>query len=417
MPKSFLANRLGRKAKPKAAAIAPQLAATDLGNGEAEIIMYGDVMENEPVDWWTGEPTGELSITSQRFLAELEGIRNASHINIRLNSGGGDVFTGVAIHNILKELPGTKSVHIDGLAASAASVIACAGDEVVVHPGSMFMIHKGYLGLCGWYTPDEISQIQSQGDAVVRSMTNIYVAKTGRGEDEIAEQVAAETWFTGQEIIDAGFADTMAGAGDEDDTDQGEVDEVVYDASAKTLTVRGIRHDASMFRNVPMAASAAAPKLHAAGPAPSAAAIDPETPPQAAKPKGETHMETVAELRASHPELVAEVEAQAQASERDRIKEIDAIAGSIAPELVAKAKFEEPMTAAELALASVKAGKQQAADFLAKAEEDDEESGAEDVDSDPNGGGDGKDDEDKEAEASIKEAAAFVNAVTGRKAR
>lgn len=128
-------------------------------------------------------------------------------------------------------------------------------------------------------------------------------------------------------------------------------------------------------------------------------------------------METVAELRASHPELVAEVEAQAQASERDRIKEIDAIAGSIAPELVAKAKFEEPMTAAELALASVKAGKQQAADFLAKAEEDDEESGAEDVDSDPNGGGDGKDDEDKEAEASIKEAAAFVNAVTGRKAR
>lgn len=416
MPKSFLAGKIGRKAKARAAAIAPQLAATDLGNGEAEIVMYGDVMENEPVDWWTGEPTGELTITSQRFLAEIEDIRGASHINVRLNSGGGDVFTGVAIHNMLKELPGTKTVHIDGLAASAASIIACAGDEVVVHPGSMFMIHKGYLGLFGWYTPDQLAQAQNQCEAVVRSMTNIYAAKTGRDEEEIAEQVAAETWFTGQEIIDAGYADTMAGS--DDDSDQGEVDEVVYDASAKTLTVRGIRHDASMFRNVPMPSAAAGKqRLHATGASSAAAAIDPVTPPQAAKTKGETHMETVAELRASHPELVAEIEQQAQAAERERIQAIDEIAGSVAPDMVAKAKFEEPITAADLALASVKASKQQAKDFLAKADEDSEESGAEDVDSDPNGGADGKDDEEKEAEASIKDAAAFVNAITGRKAR
>lgn len=416
MPKRFLANRRARKAR--AAAITPQFAATDLGNGEAELIMYGDVQENEPVDWWTGEPTGELCVTSQRLLDELATIRNASHISIRLNSGGGDVFTGVAIHNVLKDMPGRKTVHIDGLAASAASVIACAGDEVIVHPGSMFMIHKGYLGLFGWYTPDELAQVQGQGEAVVKSMTNIYATKTGRSEDEIAEQVAAETWFTGQEIIDAGFADTLAGTDDGDDADQGEVDDVVYDASAKTLTVRGIRHDASLFRNLPMAAaSAAAPGLHAAGAAPAAAAIEPETPPKAAKTKGETHMETVAELRASHPELVAEIEQQAQASERDRIKAIDELAGSVPPDMVAKAKFDEPITAAELALASVKAGKAQAASFLAAMDEDEEESGADDVDSDPNGGGESKDDEDKEAEASIKAAAAIVNGITGRKAR
>lgn len=128
-------------------------------------------------------------------------------------------------------------------------------------------------------------------------------------------------------------------------------------------------------------------------------------------------METVAELRASHPELVAEIEQQAQASERDRIKAIDELAGSVPPDMVAKAKFDEPITAAELALASVKAGKAQAASFLAAMDEDEEESGADDVDSDPNGGGESKDDEDKEAEASIKAAAAIVNGITGRKAR
>lgn len=416
MPKRFLANRRARK--QRAAAVAPVLAATDLGNGEAELVMYGDVMENEPIDWWTGQPTGELCITSQRFLDELDTIRNASHISIRLNSGGGDVFAGVAIHNALKELPATKTIHIDGLAASAASVIACAGDEVVVHPGSMFMIHRGYVGMFGWYTPDEVALIQNQCDAITKAMTNIYTAKSGRAEEEIGELVAAETWFVGQEIIDAGFADSLSDDCGDDDTDQGEVDDVVYDAAAKTLTVRGVRHDASLFKNLPMAAASAdQPRLHATGTVPAAAAIEPETPPKAAKTKGETHMETVAELRASHPELVAEIEQQAQASERDRIKAIDEIAGSVPQDMVAKAKYDEPITAADLALASVKAGKAQAESFLAAIDEDDEDSGAEDVESDPNGGGESKDDEDKEAEAAIAAAAAIVNGVADRKAR
>lgn len=416
MPNRIMAAIRGRKAR--AAAIKPQLAATDLGNGEAEIVMYGDVTENEPVNWWTGEPTGELTISAQRFIDELQAIRNASHISVRLNSGGGDVFTGVAIHNALKELPGTKTIHIEGLAASAASIIACAGDEVVVHPGSMFMIHKGYVGMYGWYTPDELALTQNQAEAIVKSMTNIYTAKTGRSEDEIGELVAAETWFVGQEIVDAGFADTLAEPEDDDDTDQGEVDDVVYDASARTLTVRGIRHDASMFRNVPTAAvHAAQAGLHAAGETPAAAAIDKAAPPMAAKTKGETHMETVAELRASHPELVAQIEAQAAENERERIKAIDEIAGSVAPDMVAKAKFEEPITAGELAVASIKAGKDNASKFLAAIEEDDDESKADDVDSDPNGGGEGKDDEDKEAEAAIKAAAEVANSLAGRKAR
>ena len=61
---------------------------------------------------------------------------------------------------------------------------------MVVHPGSMFMIHKGYVGMYGWYTPDELALTQNQAEAIVKSMTNIYTAKTGRSEDEIGELVA-----------------------------------------------------------------------------------------------------------------------------------------------------------------------------------------------------------------------------------
>lgn len=128
-------------------------------------------------------------------------------------------------------------------------------------------------------------------------------------------------------------------------------------------------------------------------------------------------MKTAAELRASHPDLVAEIERQAQASERERIKAIDEIAGGIPPEMVANAKFDEPISAAELALAGMKASKSMAAGFLAAIDDDEEESGASEVDSDPNGGSDGKDEDDKEAEASISAAAAIVNAASGRKER
>lgn len=414
MPRRIFASRLR---KQKASVIAPMLAATDLGNGEAEIIMYGDVIENEPRDWWTGEPTGELVISSQRFIDELETVRDASHITIRLNSGGGDIFAGVAIHNALKALPATITVHIDGLAASAASVIACAGDEVIVHPGSMFMVHEGYVWMYGWNTPAEIAQVQNQCAAVTQSMANIYVAKTGRTEDEIKEIVANETWFVGQEIIDAGFATALADATGDEQTDDGEVDEVVYDATAQTLTIGGIKHDASLYRNIPQAAKhAASIRLHAADVSPAAVATI-QAPPTAAQSKGETFMNAT-ELRTSHPDAVAEIVQQAQAEERARLQAIDEIAPSVPSDLVETAKYREPMSAEQLALAAVKASGKANASFLAALDEDDEDSGAEDVDSDPNSGTeDDQDKEDKEAEEVISQAAKLVNSTIARKAR
>lgn len=405
------------RGKAKAAADArmmPRVSATLLDDGEAELIMYGDVMENEPIDWWTGEPTGELCVSSQAVLAALETIQGASHVTVRMNSGGGDAFAGVAIHNILKNLAAKVTIHIEGLSASAASIIACAGDEVVVDPGSLFMIHRGYMPMFGWYTPDELEKTSNEFNAIGQAMLNIYVDKTGRPEEEIRPLLDAETWFVGQEIVDAGFADSITSV-DGEEEDEGDVDEVIYDEATQTLLVAGIRHDVSMCRAVPVASFKQ--RLHAPRATRGAQAIDMQAPPVAATTEGETHMDTVEELRASHPELADEVARQAAQAERDRIRAIDAISAQVAPDLVEAAKYgDNPCTAEQLALRQLQVHGAAASNFLAQAEEDDDESNADEVGSDANSGNDkGDEDDDKEAEACIAQAVAIVNAQRGRK--
>ena len=117
-----------------------------IGDDEGEITLYGDVVSRQPVDWWTGEPEPGLYIAPESFMEDLAAVKGKSNITIKINSCGGDLYTGIAIHNAIKGLTGHKVVVVEGIAASAASVIACAGDEVQVYPGSMVMIH-GVAGL------------------------------------------------------------------------------------------------------------------------------------------------------------------------------------------------------------------------------------------------------------------------------
>ena len=114
---------------------------TSINDDEGEITLYGDVMSKRPVDWWTGEPKSGFYITPEGFMEDLELVKNKAHITVRLNSCGGDLYTGIAIHNALKNLTGEVNVIVEGIAASAASVIMCAGDTVTVYPGSLVMIH------------------------------------------------------------------------------------------------------------------------------------------------------------------------------------------------------------------------------------------------------------------------------------
>ena len=107
----------------------------------------------------TGEPEAGLYITPEGFLEDLEAVKNKSQITVRLNSCGGDLYTGIAIHNALKELSGEINVVVEGIAASAASVIMCAGDTVTVHRGSLVMIHGVTVVLWDIFNIQDIKQL------------------------------------------------------------------------------------------------------------------------------------------------------------------------------------------------------------------------------------------------------------------
>lgn len=402
-----------RRARP----VEPRLAAADLGGGEAELVLYGDVMAEDSRDWWTGEPDGRPAVTSEAINRELDKLRGAERVTVRLNSCGGDLYTGLAIHSVLKSLAADVTVRIEGIAASAASVIACAGDRVVATPGSIFMVHEGALGLLGYYTGHDLRALIADMDAGVRAMLGVYAEKTGRPEDELREMVEAETWMVGQEIVDAGFADELESADGEQDGG------AVEDEGDGEVMVAGVLHDLSRFRHVPdLAARVAAVKE---APAHSAVSDSQEPPLAATEEKGETFMD-ISELREQRPDLVAEIESAAVKAERDRLSAIDEVAEGIPAEMVADAKYKNPVTAEQLALAALRARgaeraakaaaeRDAAAKFLADAQSDADESGADEVGADPNGGAEGADEgaDEEQAKKDVEQCAALFNSMKG----
>jgi ATP-dependent Clp protease protease subunit len=127
-----------------------------------------------------------------------------SSITLRINSPGGDLFEGVAIYNLLKASGKPVTCIVDGLAASAASLIAMAGDTCAMGDGSCMMIHQA-MGIVGGYSSD-FRKMADVLDTVSDSAADIYVTKTGMKKDKVLALMAAETWMTPQEAIDQGFA-------------------------------------------------------------------------------------------------------------------------------------------------------------------------------------------------------------------
>lgn len=396
----------GRPKRPERdARVAPRFAVADMGGGDYELALYGEVMDDEPRDWWTGEPTGEQAATTAAINQQMAQLQGAERVTVRLNSCGGDLYAGLAIYSALKNLDADVTVRIEGIAASAASVIACAGDTVIAGPGSIFMVHEGSLGLMGYYTPADLQALMEDARAGVKAMCNVYVDKTHRDRAEIEQMVAAETWLVGREIVAAGFADAY------DETAAPEEIEQERDGEA---VIAGVAHDMTAFRRVPdlaarvASASTASPATTQETPA-AQAVVDMQAPPMAAtEEKGERFM-NISELREQHPDLVAEIEAAAVKAERDRLAAIDEVAGGIPADMVADAKYVQPCSAEQLALkalkaqasaakAEAKAERKAAADFLAATEEDEQESGAGDVEAAPTGT-----DEETEEEQAKKE--------------
>lgn len=358
-----------------------------VGDDEGEITLYGDVMSQQPIDWWTGEPEPGLYITPEGFMEDLAAVKNKGRITVKLNSCGGDLYTGIAIHNALKALTGEVNVIVEGIAASAASVIMCAGDTVTVYPGSLIMIHGVSVLLWDSLNIQDMEQLMKGMDASERAVAEIYNAKTGIEVETLRSMMTAETWLTGREAMDKGFADAL-----KEDEDEPEMS---MSKDKKVLYVNGVQHNIEGLHNVP----GTIPIHRSAKPAIRPAANKRPTN-NAAKPKGGNKHMTLEELKAQEPDLVSQIEqdarnaAQAQASadavaaERQRLSAIDSIAASIPdPQLIHDAKYgEKPCTAQELCFRVMQQSAAQGQQFLTNYTADGAASGAGAVGAAPNSG-------------------------------
>ena len=133
---------------------------------------------------------------------------DAKSVTLNINSPGGDAFVGVAIRNVLVQSNKTVKVNVVGLAASAASIIAMAGDTITMHAGSVMMIHPAQAISVGDAT--QMRKTAETLDTVTSSIADVYAAKTGLSKDDVMDMVNAETWMTADEAVAKGFATNVS---------------------------------------------------------------------------------------------------------------------------------------------------------------------------------------------------------------
>lgn len=209
----------------------PQMRAVRADGGATVIEIY-DVIG---ADYWSGG-----GITAE-WIADQ--IRGRGDLVININSPGGDFFEGIAIYNLLKGHAGKKTVNIIGLAASAASLIACAGDDILIGAAAYFMIHNCWGLVIG--DKNDMTDAAAAFEKFDQGARVIYAARTGKGDAEIATLMDDETWLLGQEAVDDDFAtgllpaDAVIEQSDEpaqgDQPDEGDPDDP---AQARTMALR-----------------------------------------------------------------------------------------------------------------------------------------------------------------------------------
>lgn len=169
--------------------------------GEVTVYLYDVIVgTDEEAEWWGG-------VSAQTFVKEIRAI-DASVIHLRINSPGGDVFAARAMEQALREHKAKIITHVDGYAASAASYLALAGDEVEIAAGGFFMIHKAWTYAYG--NADDMAASSSLLEKIDDSLVASYAKETGQEPDQLREWMRAETWINSDEAVALGFADRVA---------------------------------------------------------------------------------------------------------------------------------------------------------------------------------------------------------------
>lgn len=168
-------------------------------NGKrGEIFLYEEIGEG----WFGGT-------TAKSFSDEVKALGKVDAIDIYINSPGGSVFEGLAIYNQIKRMDVRKDVHIDGIAASIASIIAMAGDTITIAANGTMMIHDPWGVALG--TADEMRKSADALDLLRGTLLDTYVARTGGDRDEIGNWMSSETWMNADDALKRGFVTAKAG--------------------------------------------------------------------------------------------------------------------------------------------------------------------------------------------------------------
>lgn len=351
-----------------------------------EVNMYGQVVSEKPTDWWTGEPIEGLFIVLANFLNDMEKIKDKKNVTFHINSPGGEVFAGVSIYNRMKEFTGNVTTIVDGLCASAASIImqgAKPGNRKVCS-GSLTMIHGASSFMFGYYNAKDMKDAIKQVNAIDKSIAEIYAKETGTDVEVVKSMMSNTTWMSAQDAIDKGFADEIV--------DTGSSVTMSLNSAKNILTVNGVPMPAkglSLPTNIPVIDSVVT------------TGKEPEVINKKI-PEGGTKKMDLNALKEQYPELVTQIQNEAtqtaqannQAAidkaledERQRLQAIDEIACKIGNQaLVNEAKYgETKMSAADLALEALKAQEDAGAAFLASSKNDAKASGVSAVEPAPQG--------------------------------
>lgn len=298
--------------------------------GHAELVLYGDISRTS---WWGDE------ITPQKFAADLAAIPAEDDLTVRICSGGGDVWAAQAIGGQLESRAGTVTAQIEGLCASAATIIACHCKVVKATPDSSYMIHPVKAKSDNFIGVEELQQLIDSITVMRSTILGQYEKKTGKSNEELAAWMDKTTWWTAEQAKENGF-----------------IDEIVEgNQTAKIENRNGV-----LFVN-----SVAVPGTFDSAPefVRNRAVVVPDNDDgfvnnnDPAEPSGENNggndmeFKNVDELRNGCPDLVKEIvdseRAAAQKAERERLAAIDEIAETIPANMVAEAKYGENACSAE----------------------------------------------------------------------
>lgn len=190
-------------------------------DGRAVLDIEGEICSSGFEAWWND------GVDARAFKRKLDALAGED-LTVRINSPGGDVFAGAAIYTMLAGYPGSVRVVVTGLAASAASVIAMAGDEVLMSPVAYMMIHNPWTVAMG--DQREMAHQAQVLSELTEGLIAAYQHKTGIDREELVGMLDAETYMSAQTAVDLGFADAVLFEARSDEDDDGEDDEETVEA-------------------------------------------------------------------------------------------------------------------------------------------------------------------------------------------